>query len=320
MFKILRSLIVAVGLAGTHFAHAADPYPSKPIRIMVIVAPGGSADAVARLLAENLTARLGQSVIVENRPGAGGNIATQTVARAAADGYTLLLTANNHTINPSLFANAGYSIKDFVPVAQLMEGPSVFAVPADSPFQTLQDVLEEARKKPGQVSYGSAGVGIPSHIAGETLEKAAGVDLSHVPYRGSGPSLVDAIAGHLPLVCASLVAAMPHIESGKLRALAVTSLTRWPSTPGIPAASESLPGYQHMTWLGLFAPREVPEEVVIRLNREVNAVLAQDEVRERVRHLGGEVMQKSPGEFATMIEKDFDESSQLVKEAGLRAE
>ena len=320
MFMILRATLLALGLAGAQAAQA-DEYPSRPLKIVVIVAPGGSADGVARLVAEGLAPRLGQPVVVENRPGAGGNIATQMVARSEADGYTLLLSANNHTINPTLFANAGYSIDELVPVAQLMEGPSVFAVAADSRFKSLKDVIDEARQKPGSISFGSAGVGIPNHIAGEMLKRAAGINLSHVPYRGSGPAMVDAIAGHVPMVSSSLVAAMPHLQSGKLRALAVTSAQRWPSAPDIPAAAESgLPGYEHMTWLGLFAPKGVPGAVVAKLNKEVNAVLAQPDVREKVRKLGGDVSQKDQAVFDAMIKQDFKESSALVKEAGLKAD
>jgi tripartite-type tricarboxylate transporter receptor subunit TctC len=320
MFMILRAALLALGLAGAQAAQA-DDFPSKPLKIVVIVAPGGSADGVARLVAEGLGTRMGQPVVVENRPGAGGNIATQTVARAEPDGYTLLLSANNHTINPTLFANAGYSIDELVPVAQLMEGPSVFAVAADSRFKSLQDVIDEARRKPGSISFGSAGVGIPNHIAGEMLKRAAGINLSHVPYRGSGPAMVDAIAGHVPMVSSSLVAAMPHLQSGKLRALAVTSAKRWPSAPDIPAAAESgLPGYEHMTWLGLFAPKGVPGDVVAKLNKEVNAVLALPDVREKVRKLGGDVSQKDQAAFDAMIKQDFKESSALVKEAGLKAD
>jgi tripartite-type tricarboxylate transporter receptor subunit TctC len=202
-----------------------------------------------------------------------------------------------------------------------MEGPSVFAVAADSRFKSLQDVIDEARRKPGSISFGSAGVGIPNHIAGEMLKRAAGINLSHVPYRGSGPAMVDAIAGHVPMVSSSLVAAMPHLQSGKLRALAVTSAKRWPSAPDIPAAAESgLPGYEHMTWLGLFAPKGVPGDVVAKLNKEVNAVLALPDVREKVRKLGGDVSQKDQAAFDAMIKQDFKESSALVKEAGLKAD
>lgn len=318
---LLRTLICSTFalLCATAPAHA-DTFPSKVVRIVVIVAPGGSADALARIVAEGLSARLGQSVIVENKPGAGGNLATQTVARAPADGHTLLLSANNHTINPALFANAGYAIDDLVPVAQLMEGPSVVAVPASSRFNTLPDLLDEARRKPGTIAFGSAGAGVPSHIAGEMLQRAANVNLIHVPYRGSGPSIADAIGGQVPVVVASLVAAMPQIEAGKLKALAVTSQKRWPGSPNIPAAAEfGMPGYEHMTWLGLFAPKGTPATVVTRLNAEVTALLAEEAVRARVAKLGGAVGQKSVEAFGEMIRKDHAVSTKLVTDANLKA-
>jgi tripartite-type tricarboxylate transporter receptor subunit TctC len=313
-------LCSALALCAAPAAHA-DTFPSKPVRIVVIVAPGGSADALGRIVAEGLTARLGQPVVVENKPGAGGNLATQAVARSPADGYTLLLSANNHTINPSLFANAGYGIDDLVPVAQLMEGPSVIAVPASSRFNTLPELLEEARQKPGSIAFGSAGIGVPSHIAGEMLQRAADVKLVHIAYRGSGPSITDAIGGQVPVVIASLVAAMPQIESGKLKALAVTSPKRWPTSPNIPAAAEfGIPSYEHMTWLGLFAPKGTPPAVVARLNAEVRAVLADEAVKARVARMGGAVSQKNVPAFEDMIRKDYSLSSRLVTDAKLKAE
>jgi tripartite-type tricarboxylate transporter receptor subunit TctC len=291
------------------------------VRIVVIVAPGGSADALGRIVAEGLTTRLGQPVVVENKPGAGGNVATQAVARSPADGYTLLLSANNHTINPSLFANAGYGIDDLVPVAQLMEGPSVIAVPANSRFNTLADLLDEARQKPATISYGSAGIGVPSHIAGEMLQRAADVKLVHIAYRGSGPSITDAIGGQVPVVVATLVAALPQIESGKLKALAVTSPKRWPTAPNIPAASEyGIPSYEHMTWLGLFAPKGTPAPVVARLNAEIRAVLADEAVKARVTKMGGAVSQKNVAAFEDMVRKDYALSTRLVTDAKLKAE
>ena len=302
-------------------AAQADTFPSKPVRIVVIVAPGGSADALGRIVAEGLTTRLGQPVVVENKPGAGGNVAAQAVARSPADGYTLLLSANNHTINPSLFANAGYGIDDLMPVAQLMEGPSVIAVPANSRFNTLADLLDEARLKPASIAFGSAGIGVPSHIAGEMLQRAADVKLVHIAYRGSGPSITDAVGGQVPVVVATLVAAMPQIESGKLKALAVTSPKRWPTSPGIPAASEyGMPSYEHMTWLGLFAPKGTPPAVVARLNAEVRAVLADEAVKARVTKMGGAVSQKSVAAFEDMIRKDYALSTRLVTDAKLKAE
>ena len=320
MQRLLGTVFMVLGLAAAGAIHA-DGFPSKPLRFIVIVAPGGSADGVARLAAERLVPRLNQPVVVENRPGAGGNIATQFVAKAPPDGYTLLVSANNHTINPSLFANAGYAIEDLAPVALLMEGPSVIAVPANSRFNKLQDLIEEAKKRPGAITYGSAGTGIPSHIAGEMLKRAAGIDLTHVAYRGSGPSIADAVGGHLPVVIASLVAAMPHIISGKLKALAVTSAQRWPSAPEIPTAAEAgLPGYAHMTWIGLFAPKETPAAIVTRLNSEVQSVLWQPEMRERIAKLGGDVVKKDPAEFDAMIKADYAASARLVREAQLKAD
>ncbi len=318
---LLQALICSALSLCASVGARADTFPSKPVRIVVIVAPGGSADALARIVAEGLTARLGQPVLVENKPGAGGNVATQAVARSAADGYTLLLTANNHTINPSLFASAGYGIDDLLPVAQLMEGPSVIAVAANSRFNTLPELLDEARLKPSTIAFGSAGIGVPSHIAGEMLQRAADVKLVHVAYRGSGPSITDAIGGQVPVVIASLVAAMPQIESGKLKALAVTSQKRWPTALNIPAAAEfGMPVYEHMTWLGLFAPKGTPAPVVARLNAEVRAVLADEAVRARVTKLGGAVGQKSVAAFEDMIRKDYALSTRLVTDAKLKAE
>jgi tripartite-type tricarboxylate transporter receptor subunit TctC len=320
MRRLLRLFLLLVALAAAGAPYA-ETFPSRPLRLIVIVAPGGSADGVARLVAERLGPRLKQQVLVENRPGAGGNIAAQFVAKAPPDGYTLLVSANNHTINPSLFANAGYAVDEFAPVALLMEGPSVIAVPADSRFNTLQDLIAEARRRPGAITYGSAGTGIPSHIAGEMLKKAAGIDLAHVPYRGSGPSIADAVGGHLPVVIASLVAAMPHIQSGKLKALAVTSAQRWPSAPEIPTAAEAgLPGYAHVTWIGLFAPKDVPAAIVAHLNEEVQSVLWQPDMRERIAKLGGDVVKKDPAALDAMMKADYAQSARLVKEAQLKAD
>lgn len=317
----LKSATLAAAAALLALAAHADEYPHRPIKIVVIVAPGGSGDIMARTVAEGLTARLGQPVVVENKPGAGGNLATQAVARAPADGYTLLLSANNHPLNPLLFANPGYSIDDLIPVAELMEGPSVISVPAASKFQTLADLLKAAREKPNTIAYGSAGIGLPSHIAVEMLQRAADVKLVHVAYRGSGPSIADAVGNQVPSVASTLVAAQPNIEGGKLRALAVTSAKRWPSAPHIPAASESgLPNYEHMTWLGLFAPKGTPAPVVTRLNTEIRALLASDSMRERVAKLGGVSTQKTVAEFDAMVKKEYVSAAKLVREANLKAE
>lgn len=314
-----RQVIGALGMALATFAHA-DGYPSKPVKLIVVVSPGGSADAVARLVAERLSPRLGQSVIVENRPGAGGNIATQAVARSPADGYTLLVSSNNHTINPVLFANAGYAIDDLVPIVELMRGPSVIVVPANSSYKKLGDLLADAKRRPGAVAYGSAGIGIASHVAGEMLQKSSGVQLAHIPYKGSGPSLTDAMGGQVPVVISSLVAASPHIQSGSLRALAVTSGARWPTVPQIPAASETVPGYSHMTWLGLFAPKGTPLSVIQKLNADVQAVLADAETRSKFEKLGGNVVLEDQAQFDRLVRKEFTLSTKLVADTGMRAD
>ncbi|MGE3862652.1 MAG: tripartite tricarboxylate transporter substrate binding protein [Burkholderiaceae bacterium] len=302
-------------------AARADGYPSKPVRIVVIVAPGGAADAMARIIADGLTSRLGQPVIVENKPGAGGNLATQFVARAPADGHTLLLTTNNHTINPSLFGNAGYAVDDFAPVAELFEGPSVIAVPASSRFNTLKELLDEARKSPGSIAYASSGVGLTPHVAAEVLQRSAGVRLNHVAYRGSGPSVTDAVGGQIPVVVASLLAALPFIENGKLKALAVTSPERWPTSPAIPTVAEfGLPGYEQMIWMGLFSPKGTPAGIVRRLNTEVRSILSDEGIKARVAKLGGMVSDKSVEAFESKIRDDHQASTRLVREANLKIE
>ncbi len=317
-----RTLLGALALSLCAPAFASEPaYPTKPIRFVVVVAPGGSVDNMARIVAEGLGQRLGQSVVVENKPGAGGNVATQFVSRSPADGYTILLTANNHTINTSLFANPGYTLDDFIPVANLMEGPSVIVVPKNSKYQTLGDLLDDARKNPGTIPYGTSGIGASNHIAGEMLQRAADVKLIHVAYRGAGPSITDAIGGQIPVVVASLVAALPHIQAGNLRALAVTSAERWPTLPDVPAVAESgMPGYASMAWVGMFAPKGTPASIVQRLNTETQAVLGQPAVKDRVAGMGGMAMQQSLQEYAAVIKKDHEVASRIVREVNLKAE
>lgn len=248
------ALVTAGALLATNPAPAlADAYPSKPIRIVVPSSPGGSADAIIRIVGARLGAALGQPVVIENKGGGGGNIATVNVAKAPADGYTVLMTGNNHTLNLSLFANPPYRLDEFVPVIELTRGPSVF-VSADaapgSPIRTLPELVARARAQPGKLTYGSPGVGLPSHVAMEMFAQAAGIRLAHAPYKGAGPSLTDVMGGQIPLVTATLAAAMPHFKAGRIVPLAVTSEQRWPGLPDVPTVAESgYPGYAHMTWL-----------------------------------------------------------------------
>lgn len=316
-----RRLLQVLALSSSLFGFSVSYAESPAVRLVVIVAPGGSADALARMVADKVGQRLKTTFVVENKPGAGGNIASQTVARSAPDGNTLLVTANNHTINPSLFRNAGYELADFVPVAQLMQGPSVIVVPNDSKYLTLKSLIDDAKQRPSAVSYGSAGIGTPSHIAGEMLATASNVKLIHVPYRGSGLSLNDVAGGQIPVVIASLVAAMPLVKAGKVRALAVTSKERWPVTPDIPAASESgLPGYEHITWLGLFAPKGTPEQRVTQLNSATRQALSEADMQERVNTLGGTVGTMDVAQFKAFVQSDYVTAKGLVESLGLRAD
>lgn len=318
--KLRRRLLHALAFSGLLFGFSAS-HANTTGRIVVIVAPGGSADALARMVADKVGERLQTTFVVENKPGAGGNIATQTVARSAPDGTTFLVTANNHTLNPTLFSNAGYGIDDLVPVAQLMQGPSVIVVPNDSKYSNLKELLDDAKNNPGSIAYGSAGIGTPSHIAGEMLATAADVKFSHVPYRGSGLSLNDVAGGQIPVVISSLVAAMPLVEAGKIKALAVTSKDRWPTTPEIPAASESgLPGYEHITWLGLFGPKDTPPARVEEVNQATRAALSEPDMEARVKTLGGTVGTMDVAQFKSFIESDYATAKELVERLGMRAD
>lgn len=317
--KNRRRALLALAFGGTLLTSFTSLAQNATGRIIVIVAPGGSADALARMVADKAGELLKTTFIVENKPGAGGNIASQTVARSVPDGTTFLVTANNHTVNPSLFKDAGYGIDDLVPVAQLMQGPSVIVVPNNSKYVTLKSLLDDAKANPGSVAYGSAGIGTPSHIAGEMLATAAGVKLSHVPYRGSGLSLNDVAGGQIPAVISSLVAAMPLVKAGKVRTLAVTSKDRWPVTPDIPAASESgLPGYEHITWLGLFAPKGTTAERVAEVNKATRQALSEPEMKERVKALGGTVGTMDVVQFKSFVESDYAKAKELVEAIGLR--
>ena len=292
-----------------------------PLKIIVIVAPGGSADAMARMVGEKIGPLLNTMTVVENKPGAGGNLATQLVAKAPADGMTLLVTANNHTINPTLFADAGYGINDLVPIADLMWGPSVIVVPANSPYQTFDQLLADAKKRPDAITYGSAGIGTPSHITGELLNQAAGIKLAHAPYRGSGPSLTDLAGGQIPVVLSSLVAATPLIKSGRIRPLAVTSSKRWPGAETIPAVAEfGLPKFEHLTFIGLMAPKGTTQTQANTLSQAVMKVLADPAVTAKVASLGGEVGYMNAQAFKQFIDADYNLSRQIVQSTGMKPE
>jgi tripartite-type tricarboxylate transporter receptor subunit TctC len=309
-------------LPHTAFAQSAVDYPNKLVRIICVNAPGGGLDIIGRLIADRLTKNLSQSVIVENRAGAGGNIASEYVARVTADGYTLLETTNNHNVNAVIYKNPGYNPRrDFVAVTQLTEAPSVIVAGAQTPYRTLKELVAAARAQPGKIAYASGGNGQPTHIAGEMFKKTANVDLLHVPYKGGGPATLDLVAGQIGVGMSALPSVAPHIQDGKLRALAVTSEKRWSTLPDTPSVAESgYPGYRHMTWIGILAPAGTPAAIVSRLRKEIATVLANGDVRQRILALGAEPVASTPADFDALLKTDYDATAKLVAETGLKVD
>jgi tripartite-type tricarboxylate transporter receptor subunit TctC len=325
MRSTTRPLYWLLGLLSMLFClqvAAQTGYPSRPVQLVVITSPGGGADAMARFVAQRLASPLGQSVVVENRAGAGGNIASQYVAKSPADGHTLLVTANNHNMNPLIYADAGYkSERDFIPVVQLSEGPSLIVVPRNSKFQTLAQLVTAAKAEPNTIAYGSAGYGQPVHIAMELFMSAAKIQLLHVPYKGAAPALQDALGGQVPVAISSLVGALPHVTSGGLRALAITGASRWPALPDVPTVAElGYPEATYAIWIGIMAPAGTDMAIVNRLNKEIGAILAEPAARERVVSLGAFPGGEPQPLFQAKIQKDRTIHQLVVERTGMKAQ
>ena len=323
--KLFAGLIVAGAFSGAPsqaLAQSAADYPTKLVRIICVAAPGGGLDIVGRLVADRLSKSKAWSVILENRAGAGGNIASEYVAKSAADGYTLLETTNSHNINAFIYKSPGYDPrKDFAAVVQLTEAPSVLITRAQSPYLSLKDVVSAARAQPGKLVYGSGGSGSPTHISAEMFKAAADIDLIHIPYKGGGPANQDVMGGQIPLAMAALPAVMPLLAAGKLRGLAMTSEKRWPGLPDVPTVAESgHPGFSHATWIGIVAPTGTPSPIIAQLNKEVAAVLAIPEMSERLLGLGARPVGKSAADFEAMLKADYDVTAKLVPKIGLQVQ
>jgi len=323
LYALVRMVIAGVLIVVAGTVAAQQTYPSKPIRIVTGYAAGGGADIVARLFAEHMAPKLGQSVIVENRTGAGTNIASEYVAHSAADGYTLLLTSNNHNLNSLIYSNPGYDpVRDFAPVIELVDGASLLAAHPSAPFQSLKELVDYARLKPGALSYGSSGVGTPVHMAMELFKLAAGIDIVHIPYRGAGQSVVDAVGGHIPLVIGSIASMKQQIDAGKLRPLAVSTAKRAASLPNVPTLAESgFPDAVHVFWFGVLVPTGTPPNIVARLHKEMAVVLAIPAVRERLDAIGLSATNGgSPQEFEAMLKGDYAMSQKIVSHLKLNAD
>ncbi len=310
----------AVALPAASRVAAAPSYPARPVRLIVGFAAGGAADIMARLMAQWLSERLGQQVVVENRPGANTNIGTAAVVRAAADGYTLLYATTSNAISASLYDNLEFNfIRDIAPVAATIRTPLVVLVNPSFPSKTIPDLIAYAKANPGRINMASAGNGSSGHLAGELLKMMAGIDMVHVPYRGGGPALTDLLGGQVQVYFSVLPDSMEHIRAGRLRPLAVTAATRWEALPDVPTVSESVPGYEASGWQGVGAPDHTATDIVERLNREINAILADRELKTRLRDLGGAPMPMTPAEFASFIVAETEKWAKVVKFAGVKA-
>src|SRR6267142_1588104 len=305
-FDVLKACALAA-LAISAPAHA-QVYPAKPLRMIVAYPPGGGTDIVGRMLAQKLGESLGQSVVVENRGGASGNIGTELAARAAPDGYTVLMgNVAPNAINVSLFRNLPFDpVADFAPVSLIASTPNILVVHPATPARTVKEVIALARARPGTLNFASAGVGSSSHLAGELFRILAGADIVHVPYKGAGPAMVDVLSGQVQLYLATMPAAMPHVKSGKLAPVAVTSSRRSPALPDIPTIAESgVPGYEASTWYGVLAPAHTPAAVIARLHENIVEILAVSETRARLADQGFEPVGNSPEEFGAYIKSEI---------------
>ena len=300
---------------------SAQDYPNHPIRIYVPAAPGGTTDLLARLFGAKLGELLKQQVVVENRASASGVIAGELTAKAPPDGYTLLLAYHQHTINGALNPNLPYHpVNDFTPITQLTRAGLLLVVNPESPPHTLHEFVEWTKKRSGDLNYGSAGLGSGGHLAGELYKQMAGIKAQHIPYKGSGPAIVDLIGGRYDYNFAGIQAAQPHVRSGKLRALAVTTPQRVAALPDIPAVAEAIPGYEVVGWYGVIGPAGMPAALVERLNQELLQVLKQPDVHERIVNDGSEPVGSSPREFHDFMAADLAKWAKVVKESGAKFE
>jgi tripartite-type tricarboxylate transporter receptor subunit TctC len=319
--RFLRLAAVAISVPAVSRMASAQPYPTRPVRLIVGFAAGGAPDIAARLVAQWLSEQLGQQFVIENRPGAGGNLATEIVTEASPDGYTLLLINISNAVNATLYQKLKYDfIRDIAPVASISHENYGMEVHPSFPAKTVAEFISYAKANPGKLNMASPGNGTGPHVAGELFKIMAGLDMVHVPYRGSPPALTDLLAGQVQLMFSPLSSSIEYVKGGKLRALAVTTATRSEVLPDLPTVGEFVPGYAASGWFGIGAPSKTPVEIVDRLNREVNAGLADPKLKARLADLGSTVFVGSPADFATHIATETEKWAKVVRTANLRAD
>jgi tripartite-type tricarboxylate transporter receptor subunit TctC len=299
-------------------ANAQTSYPARPITLIVPFPAGGSTDLISRLIAQKMIASLGQQVNIDNRGGAGGNIGSAAVARAAPDGYTILMgTVATNALNPALYKKMPYDpVKDFAPISLLAIIPNVLVVNSNFPAKDVKELIALAKASPGKYSYASSGNGTPLHLSGELFKSMAGVDIVHVPYKGAGPALVDVIGGHVPMMFDNLPPSLEQIRAGKIRGLAVTTKERAPSVPDMPTIAETLPGYETYTWNAFFAPAGAPNEIIMRLNAAALAALADPEVAAKLKDLSATVVGSTPEQLAAHVKAELAKWAPVVRASG----
>ncbi|NQW57389.1 MAG: tripartite tricarboxylate transporter substrate binding protein [Polynucleobacter sp.] len=322
VYFVISFLCVSFGLTNSFAQSLPGDYPAKAINMVIPFPPGGPTDVTGRVLAEKLTLALGQSVVVDNKPGASGNIAAQLVARAPADGYTIFFTTGGtQAINPFLYKNIGYDpVKDFEPVVWVTTSPNIIVVNPDFPAKNLQELIDMAKAKPGFYSSAAPGQGSTPHMAGELFKRQAGINMTHIPYKGSGPALNDVMGGHVQIMFDGIPSSLPLVRSGKLRALAVTSKNRSASAPDIPTVSETIPGFEATGWFAIYVPAKTPKEIILKLNQEVNRILEMPDVKKRYADLGADVVGGSPEKLREQVQKESIKWSELIRVNGIKAE
>ncbi|AMN42411.1 Bug family tripartite tricarboxylate transporter substrate binding protein [Rhodoplanes sp. Z2-YC6860] len=310
----------AVALPALSRMASAQAYPSRPVRVIVTAAAGGSADILARLIGSWLSDRLGQQFIIENRGGGGGNIGTEAAVRAAPDGYTLHFTATSDAINATFYPGLSFSLtRDIVPIACVIRGPFVMVVNSSFPAKTVPEFVAYAKANPGKISFGSGGTGFAAHIAGEMFKQMTGVDIVHVPYRGQAPAMNDLLGGQVQLMFDPVVSSLGHIRSGELRPLAVTTATRSEALPDVQPLSDFVPGYEASIWFGVGAPKGTPAEITARLNKEINAGLADAKVKGRLADLGAVPAVMTQAEYRRFVADEIEKWGKVVRAAHLKA-